>query len=271
VSAATTPEGSAPQRLENVAIPRSAVRILAASATNARLTPELPLVDHLAAEVHERLGGCSEQFSITELRHCALRTLVVDQLVARYLAEHPAALGVGAWSMLGTRAHRLNAERWVDLDAPDLAKLRRHLLPTRPGWTQVSACLCCSPWADAIRGAHDRQAIFVLDESVIPMKPAALVHFLDEVSRVAASGSELLVAFDRRAPLRPVVPLTRRSVAELVVRDAGGAEQLVRYPRLRFVDDDEYESDVGGALSGVNALARVPSATEPALAHLRLA
>ncbi len=258
------------ERLEQVAVPRAAARVLAACATNATLTPDLRLEDALAGEVHERLGGCAQQFSASELRHSALRALAIDQLAMRFFERHPRGLGVGAWSVLGTRAHRLREARWVDIDTPDVAKLRLHLLPERRGWTQVSACLCCSPWADALVGCHRRQHLFVLDESVLPIKGIALMRFLDEVSRVASVGSEVLVAFDREAPLRPVLPLSRSSAAELVLPNECGG-QVVRYPRLRFIDAEEYAEDRGHALSGVNAIARFHGGVgHPAIAHLKL-
>jgi hypothetical protein len=268
----TAAEADARTRVEHLAVPRAAVRVLAACATNASLTPYLPLDDPWAADVVQRLGCCVNQFTNTELRHSALRAWVIDELAQRFFAETPGGIGVGAWSILGTRGHRLGDARWIDLDAPAVAKLRRHCLPERTGWIQASACLCCSPWANALRGRDARGFLFVLDEAVIPIQSAALVHFLDEVSRVGRTGWELIVAFDQRAAVRPVVRRSRCSAAELVVQDASGAPELIRYPRLRFVDADAYSDDLRRAFAGANAVAGLHGGSgQPALAHLTIA
>jgi hypothetical protein len=112
----------------------------------------------------------------------------------------------------------------------------------------------------------------VLDEGVLPVAPIALMRLLDDVSAKLATGSELVLAFDAHAPLRPALPLRRSSPLELVLREPDGAQQVARYPRLRLVDGDAYDTDVGAALLGVNAVATLNGGRgAPAIAHLRVA
>jgi hypothetical protein len=258
-------------RLSQLALPRSAGRVLAACASSSSLCPELPLRDPLAERVFGYLGGRLEQFSELELRCAAFRAHLVDQLANDYFQRTPGGLGIGVWSLLGPRAHRLEQSRWVDVDPPAVAKLRSHLFPERRHWLQLGSCLCNSAWVDAVHGKSGRKALFVMDESVLPLCGNAMMSLLDGLSRRASAGSEVLLAFDAHTPLRPGLPLRRGAALELVLRDRGGQESIVRYPRLRFVDEDLYPEKLGTSLAGVNAVARLRHGVDaPALAHLTL-
>jgi hypothetical protein len=259
--------------LRKVSVPRSAARVMAACATAPDLCPELPLLDGLARAAFERLGGNLADFNQVELRSTAWRTFVVDCLARDFSARAPDGLGVGMWSLLSTRGHRLVDMPWVDVDAPDVAKLREFVLPARCGWAQVATCLCDPSWFDAVCEGRARKALFVLDESVLPMAAGALTLVLDQISERAASGSELLLAFDASAPVRPASPHSGAAL-EMVSREASGSELTARYPRLRFIDSDVYAGGFGVRLAGLPALPTLPSlqagVAAPALAHLRI-
>jgi hypothetical protein len=217
------------------------------------------------------LGGRLDQFSPSELRCTAFRTHVLDRLTLDYFERTPEGLGVGVWPLLGTRAHRLDGGAWVDVDPPWVAKLRNHLFPERPRWRQLGSCLCNSAWIDAVNGKSGRKVLFVLDESVLPLCGNAMMLLLDVLSRRAAAGAEVLLAFDAHTPLRPSLPLRRGAALELVLRDPAGLERIVRYPRLRFFDEERYPEELSTSVAGVNAVARLHGGIDaPALAHLEL-
>src|SRR5262245_23096529 len=123
-------------------LPRSAVRLLAACAHAPRLCPDLGLGDAEAISLCCALGADSGNFNDGELRCVAFRQHVVDELARDFFARTPSGVGVSLWPMLGTRAHRLGAFPWVELDAAPLAALRERYLPARRGWTQLASCLC---------------------------------------------------------------------------------------------------------------------------------
>ena len=76
---------------------------------------------------------------------------------------------------------------------------------------------------------------------------------------------------DAHAPLRQVQPFQRKSALELVVSSATGAEELVRYPRLRVVDSDSYGESLRTSVEGINAVARLQRGIgAPAFMHLQL-
>lgn len=255
-------------RLQQLALPRSAARVLAACAGSRNLCAGLPLVDELAERMFQRLGGDLSLFEPCELRAAAFRTHVVDELTSYRLADMPLALGVGVWPLLGTRGHRLRGRRWVDVDAPDVAELRRQLLPQRQGWLQLSSCLCNASWLHAVAGKEGRRVVLVLDESALPLSVETMMRFLDGISLHGSVGSELIVAFDAHVRLRPSLPLSRRSALELLLGEPGA---LARFPRLRVVGADEYPAQLRTRVAGVNAIAQLRSGIDaPALLHLRV-
>lgn len=271
--ATDTPQVPSPalSGLSQLALPRAAVRTLAAAATSAELCPELGLHDPAAARLFTELGGNRSAFGTGELRCAAFRTQVVDQLTENFFERNPRALGVGLWPLLGTRSHRFGSQLWVDVDAPPVADLRRRFLPSRPGWLQQASCLCNAAWVDGLGGGPSRRRLFVMDESVLPLNAEVMMRVLDAISRGGGVGSELIVAFDAHAPLRQVQPFQRKSALELVFASATGAEQLVRYPRLRVVAPDGYGEQLRTSVEGVNAVARLQRGIgAPAFMHLQL-
>ena len=265
-----TGTAAARESLRQIGVPRAAARVLAACAGASELCPELPLRDGLARPAFERLGGNIGHFDESELRCAAFRTFVIDRLARDFFTRTSGALGVAVWPILGTRGHRLHDVPWVDIDSPEVAELRRFVLPERPGRLQLGMCLCRPAWLDLLCGKARRQLLLVLDESVLPVAADSFMRFLDDVSRTVASGSELIVAFDAHTPLRPAFPLRRGSPLEVVVRRPEG-EEIARYPRLRFVDGDAYAGDLGQSVAGVNAVATLHAGLgAPAIAHLRV-
>jgi hypothetical protein len=258
--------------LSQLALPRSAVRALAACATSAELCPELELRDEAAVGLFAELGGNRGTFSNGELRGAAFRSLVVDQLSEHYFARYPGALGVGIWPLLGTRSHRVDSNCWIDVDAVPIAELRRRFLPQRAGWMQQASCLCNAAWIDSVCGGPSQQRLFVMDESVLPLTAEVMMRVLDAISRGGSVGSEVVLAFDAHAPLRAVQPFQRRSALELVLSSsASGAQELVRYPRLRVVDPQSYAESLRTSVDGINAVARLQRGVgAPAFMHLEL-
>jgi hypothetical protein len=93
----------------------------------------------------------------------------------------------------------------------------------------------------------------------LPLHGEAMMRVLDSICAHAACGSELILAFDSRAELRAL----GRATLELAHHG-----DLVRYPRLRVVDQARYPDDLRSSLQGVNAVARLQGQDTPALAHL---
>lgn len=246
-----------------LALPRAAVRLLAACAASDRLCPELGLGDETASALFAQLGGSLDSFGRGELRCAAFRAALTDRVARDFFQRHPSGIGVALWPILGTRAHRLGG-RWLELDAPPVAALRERYLPARAGRAQSSSCLCQAAQVGASTGGPGPR-LFVLDESVLPLCAGMMERALDSLCAHAPSGSELLITFDAASWLQPAPGRSQAALAlELVASD-----HVARYPRLRFVDAASYDRDLRESLQGLSA-ASVLSRGTPGLAHVRV-
>lgn len=79
------------------------------------------------------------------------RTIVLDQLVARWLAGHPGAVVVNIACGLDTRCYRMQGyAHWYNLDLPDTIDVRRRLLPETGAISQI-AMSAMDDWGGEIR------------------------------------------------------------------------------------------------------------------------
>jgi hypothetical protein len=98
-----------------------------------------------------------------------------------------------------------------------------------------------------------------------------MMRVLDAVSRSAAPGTELVLAHDAGARLRPCQPERPNSALELQLPTAAGEQAFARYPRLRFVGHDAYPEGLSGSLEALNVVANLQGGVNaPGLAHLLL-
>jgi hypothetical protein len=265
VPTALEPQAQAELATSQLALPRSAVRQLAACAQGDELCPELELRDVVAVSLFAALGG-SNAFGRGELRCAAFRASVIDRLAEHFFERHPDGMGVSIWPLLGTRAHRLPAYPWLDVDAPPVVALRQRYLPARASWAQRASCLC-----DAGRAATTPRSsapqLFIVDDSVLPLCGEVMMRLLDSLCSHAAVGSELIVAHDAHAPLRPV-PAGTGECLELQL--ASTEPSLARYPRFRVVDERIYGDELRFGLQGVKAIASLNPVAAASLTHLQL-
>lgn len=251
-----------------LSLPRAAVRLLAACATSRELCPELGLDDPAAARLFEELGGERAAFTNGELRCAAFRVAVTDQLVEHFFERHPRALGVGLWPVLGTRSQRLKQASWLDIDAPPVSQLRQRFLPEHPGHRQVGSCLCRGA---ELAATSAQPRLIVMDESVLPLSAVVMMRVLDAVSRSAARGTELVLAHQAGARLRPCQPEHPKSALELQLPAATGEHAFARYPRLRVVAPDAYPEGLSGSLEAMNVVSNLQGGVNaPGLVHLVL-
>jgi O-methyltransferase involved in polyketide biosynthesis len=251
-----------------LALPRTAVRLLAACATSCDLCPELGLDDAAASRFFEELGGERAAFTKGELRCAAFRVAVMDQLVEHFFERHPRALAVGLWPVLGTRSQRLSRAAWLDIDAPPVSELRARFLPQQPGHRQLGSCLC---GAAELAAASTEPRLIVMDESVLPLSAEVMMRVLDAVSRRAARGTELVLAHEASARLRPSQPERPQSALELQLATAAGEQAFARYPRLRVVSHDTYSEGLSGSLEALNVVSNLQGGVNaPGLVHLVL-
>ncbi|CAJ1495766.1 class I SAM-dependent methyltransferase [[Mycobacterium] kokjensenii] len=137
-------------RVDLSGAPQTMLATLYAKALDADL-PRPILGDRFAKEVVERIDYDWRRTTITAARSpsVTIRSAHFDAWARRFLSAHPAAVVLHLGCGLDARYFRLApapAVDWYDVDYPDVARLRRHLLPaaehnhvvaasvTDPGW-----------------------------------------------------------------------------------------------------------------------------------------
>jgi O-methyltransferase involved in polyketide biosynthesis len=124
------------------------------------------LADAMADEIVRTLDYDYEQLHIgTNLMlNATLRAKKLDEVVSRFLAHHPDAVGLDLGAGLDTRMARLappSTVDWYDVDFPAVAVARERLIPDRPNAHVIGADVTTADWLDAI--PTDRPAIIVAD------------------------------------------------------------------------------------------------------------
>jgi O-methyltransferase involved in polyketide biosynthesis len=124
------------------------------------------LGDRLAAEAFDRLGPDADVVKLPGYGtlSMAVRSKMLDRLVAGFVAAHPNAVVVELGCGLETRMHRLAPPAtvdWYDVDFDNVIALRQRVLPELERSHLVAASLTDPDWLDGI--PRDRPAIVVAD------------------------------------------------------------------------------------------------------------
>lgn len=135
-------------------IPETALWTLHHRAVEAR-RPDAVLADPLAVELVERIEfpfaerfGGGEQLSQWQ----ALRARCFDEAVRRFLGDNPDGTIVALGEGLETQLWRVDngRVRWVTVDVPEVATLRRTLLPEHPRATIVGRSALDPAWMSSV-------------------------------------------------------------------------------------------------------------------------
>ena len=127
----------------------------------------------------------------------ALRTVVLDDIVRRYIAEmhderrQPVIVNLGAG--LDTREQRFPEATWYQVDLESPIRLRRQYLPESPA-TTIAASIFEDGWSDGIR--HHDHVLFIVE--------GVLMYFDEEMDHnffrlLSRNFRESYVAFDALA------------------------------------------------------------------------
>ncbi|GAA4864852.1 class I SAM-dependent methyltransferase [Actinomycetospora straminea] len=192
--------------------------------------------DVLARVQHDpyRLG----RFSSDTVTICA-RARRLDEWTVAFLGEHPDGqvlhLGCGLDSR-PLRVTRPAGSRWIDVDLPDVAGLRRRVYDLPDGVEVIGASAADPSWWDRVD--PDRPTLALAEGLFMYLEPDDVHGVVDRLLDRCASG---VLAFDAVAgwtlPVANVTPGFR----ELGARFAwgfDGADFRRRHPLLRELDDE---------------------------------
>lgn len=177
---------------EGLVVPRGAVSLLLSAVSEGGLK-----ADPAAERLWKSVGVCLDVPS--SLRKATVKRLgVVDRVCERFLRRNPGGLVVSVGSLLGTRGQRVGRGRWLDVDPPAIAQMRREELGARPGYRQVALDLEePDAWLRRL-GRRAGPLLVVLEEPLLSMPERALGAWLDGVASHLPAGTELVVPADRR-------------------------------------------------------------------------
>ncbi|MEM9660114.1 MAG: class I SAM-dependent methyltransferase [Planctomycetota bacterium] len=111
------------------------------------------LADHKAVEIVGKLDYDFSKWRATKtLVGATIRTRMLDEYVAEFIAENPAGTVVEIGAGLNTRFERLDngVLRWFDLDLPDTIELRSNFFDDSPRRRMIAASVLDTHWFDQV-------------------------------------------------------------------------------------------------------------------------
>lgn len=204
--------------------------------------PTLAFDDPYAERLVERLAFNAAFIGIDRitLHACASRAAIIDDHARDFFAAHPRAFGVALGCGLDQRPERLGgAQEWLELDLPEVVRLKRELLGERERVRLVAGSLLDAGWLSHV--PRDRP-VFVCAEGVLMYLPPDGVRAFFE--RVAESLPGASIAFDYLQSLwvglGGVHPTMTTMTGARFTWGAATAMHVARYhPHLEVACDDD--------------------------------
>lgn len=247
-------------------VPVDDVISLVARATASKRFLDLGFSDPAAEALLAELEGISIEVDESRLRAALMTTMVIDGIVRDFFRRNPNGVAAAIHPGLCSRFSRVdNGElQWVDIDTPAVASLKCAVLRTPSRHAIAAACgPCCRDWLDAV--ASVPTPLLFVHQGAARRAEEFADHFDRIVGRVAA-GTEYVLDYDARLPVRPSALARERASLELAC--AGGA--ALRYPRARLVAPDEYLPELRDEVEGLNGVSRIKRGIGvPSVAHVR--
>jgi O-methyltransferase involved in polyketide biosynthesis len=184
--------------------------------------PKPLLADRAAAEIVGKLDydftAMSARLSfVTQLAWIA-RSVHIDRTIRTFVDSHPRAAVVNIGCGLDTTFERVDngTLTWVDLDLPDVIRLRAELVPEGPRRTSIASSVLDDQWLGQIEREHG--VMFVA---------AGVLYYFDE-AEVRALLSRIAAAFPGAEMICDVCsPFGVKVANKRVIRDGGMDESAV--------------------------------------------
>lgn len=259
-------------RVDLSGAPQTMLATLYAKALDADL-PEPILADRYAKEVVERIDYDWSRTTITAARSPSVttRSAHFDNWARRFVTAHPDAVVLHLGCGLDARYFRLQPEPgvdWYDIDYPDVAALRRKLLPQNDNNHVLAASVTDPSWLAQIPA--DRPTLLLGEGLTMYLTEHDGVALLRRVVEHCTSGELQFDAFNwlgiKSQWSNAVV---RRSGAKLHWAINGPDDILAAVPGIRLLEWARwFESETFGLLPGrYRVLAKVMSLV-PATANM---
>ncbi|PSK88093.1 O-methyltransferase involved in polyketide biosynthesis [Murinocardiopsis flavida] len=197
----------------------------------------------------------------------ALRAKYFDDWTTEFLAAHPDATVLHLACGLDTRVHRIAppaSVRWIDVDYPDVIRLRERLLPDPGGdYRMVASSVTDDAWLDEIPA--DRPTVAVFEGLSMYLTKDDGKRLIQRITGRLPSGQLLFDCYGTvGVRMQKLVPAVRNTGAILHwgVGDPheieGWHEGLVLLDTLRSVELPGNAQMTASARAGMWVMARIP-------------
>ncbi len=250
---------------------------LAARVLARRLFPAQGFVDPAAEAIAARLAYDLAPFEADRemLRGLVERSLVLDHLLRAFLDRYPEAQVLSLGSGLSTQFERLDNGRlrWVDVDLPEVADLRRALFPPHPRRRLVTTSVTEAGWTSMLGSL--RSPSFVVAEGLLMyLERAQVLQLARDLAELQRDGPAEF-AYDyycaQMVGQAWLNPSLRRLGAEFTWGVAGPEELSLGEPRWRVIDTYPVMERLGWPYDILWSSFRFFTGVRPyGIAHLRL-
>jgi methyltransferase (TIGR00027 family) len=130
----------------------------------------------------------------------AVRAKTLDDLVRRFISDHPDAVVLDLGAGLDTRVFRIDPPptvTWYDIDFPEVIDLRARVVRQRANARSIGADLTDPDWLEDIPGS--RPAVIVADGLVAFLTQDGFVSLLNRLARHVPSGELAFNLYTRYA------------------------------------------------------------------------
>lgn len=184
------------------------------------LWPALGFRDEVAALLVERLGGAPEGLVVDgeNQRQYLVRSHWFDQRCRQFFEQHPKGLCIDLGAGLSTRFHRLcrSADwprfRWVDVDLPEVIRMKAALLPRTDNYYLVSANLAVDDWLYASGWQAGTPLLITMEGVLMHLTTSTVMQLFEQISKNCEGNAFTEVVFDYIRPLQ----LQRTRLAGLI-------------------------------------------------------
>lgn len=257
------------ERITLTGAPETMLATLYARALDNR-APEPILGD---AEADRAVQRVDYDFSATGIKGTssvagvAIRAKQLDTWTAEFLAEHPDATVLHLACGLDTRVHRIAPPatvRWIDLDHPEVVRLRERLLPEPAGdYRMIGASVTDDAWLDEVPA--DRPTVAVFEGLTMYLRKDDGKRLIQHITDRFPNGELLFDCYGTMGiRVQRLVPAVRNSGATLhwglddPHEIEGWHEGLVLIDALRSVDMPGNKKLTAPARAIMWVMARIP-------------
>ncbi|UCH75460.1 MAG: class I SAM-dependent methyltransferase [Rhodospirillales bacterium] len=229
---------------------------LLARAQARALFPELEFADPDAERIVKRLGLPADLFGTDPgwMRGIVCRAGWFDVCARRFLRAHPDGLGISLGAGFDTRLRRIGvrAQRWVDIDLPEVIAVKRRLVRATPRYRLLGCDIANHAWMGRVGWQPGTPLLLTAEGVLMYLAPDAVRRLFRGIADwFGRGGAPVAVLFDYAAQAAALHSWLHPALEYTSARFQWGlpaAEAIRRIDRrYRVVEDRDIARECGPA------------------------